>query len=121
MKIRTASSLLAGMAITWGIVAPAGAEPRPERPLPPGARPAPPLGQHPERPAPPVGQRPGPEAAAHHETVEQIRARLQAREEADRKRREAERKDPNTWEANREQRGDDWRNQVTSTWGQKTL
>jgi hypothetical protein len=66
---------------------------------------------------PPPGAMAAHDAAIRQETAEQVRARMQARFDADRAKRDADRKDQQKWKAEREQRADAWRNDMASTWG----
>jgi hypothetical protein len=57
------------------------------------------------------------EPPQHHETEAQIRARLQQEQDQKIAQREAARKDAHAWDANREQRAAQDRNEIASNWG----
>jgi Spy/CpxP family protein refolding chaperone len=113
MKIRTVVYVLFTGAASLALSAPASAQPHP-----PNWRPAPPTGEHHEpghddhRDAPPP-----PEHHEAHESEAQIRARVQAEQAQKFAQREAARKDARAWEASREQRAAQDRNETATTWG----
>ena len=118
MKIKSVISIVVVATAYAGLSSSALAQPQP-RPAPPlGVRPAPPLGV---RPAPPVGvdsHHDEHEREEHHdETEAQLRDRLQREHDADYQRRQAMRRNQAAWDAAREQRAIDARNQINATWG----
>lgn len=132
MKIKTSLSVLVALAAFAQLSASANAQPRPAPPV--GQRPVVPAPPVAARPLPPVGQRPDDRhlddhraddrhdareaaAIAHQETEEQIRLRLQQHQDAEVARRQAERRNLKEWNAKREQRALEARNELASTWG----
>jgi hypothetical protein len=105
--------------MTAALGASAGAQPRPLPPHGERPRPAPPSGERPEpgRPAPPANALAAHDAEVRKETADQVRARMQQREDQERAKRETERKDEQKWKADRSKRADDWRNDMASQWG----
>jgi hypothetical protein len=117
MKIRTMiSALLVAMA-SVGLSSVAIAQPRPAPPL--GVRPAPPMGADPRQDRENHKQEAEHKEAElqHQETEAQIRDRMLKQQEAERAQRQAARKDTRAWDAGREQRAAEARNQVNATWG----
>jgi len=116
MKLKSILSIVVVATASAGLSSSALAQPRPAPPI--GVRPAPPIGV---RPAPPIGEDRREEhhdaVVAHEETEAQLRDRLQREHDADYLRRQAARKDHAAWEAGREQRALEARNQVLATWG----
>src|SRR5579872_7172289 len=99
MKMRTRWSLVSAPLFLVALGAPVWAQPRPQPPMG-ERRPMPPAG---ERPMPGHPQPPANALAAHDEqirkeTAEQVRARMQQREDQERAKREADRKDQARWE-----------------------
>jgi hypothetical protein len=119
MKKRTTLDSLALSLLAAALAVPALAQPRPEPPRP---RPAPPAGERPApaRPTPPANALAAHDAAVRKETAEQVRARMQQREEQARAKREAERKNDAQWKADRSKRAEQWRSDMANQWG-KTL
>ena len=121
MKIKSVISILVVGAAYSGLSSSAFAQPRPAPPL--GVRPAPPIGVDPHR-DPHEAREEHREAEehrdaviAHQETEAQLRDRLQREHDAEYLRRQAARRDHAAWEAGREQRALEARNQVSATWG----
>ncbi len=115
MKLKSILSIVVVATASAGLSSSALAQPRPAPPI--GVRPAPPIGV---RPAPPIGEdhRDHHDAVvAHEETEAQLRDRLQREHDADYLHRQAARKDHAAWEAGREQRALEARNQILATWG----
>ena len=116
MKSRTMIGLFVVAVASVGLSSVANAQPRPAPPL--GVRPAPPVGvdprqEHEKRAAEDEHK----EALQHQETEAQIRDRLLKQQVAERAQRQAARKDTRAWDAAREQRAAEARNQVNATWG----
>lgn len=116
MKKRKALYPIAATLVAAAFAVPAWAQPRPE---PPRQRPAPPVGERPEpgRPVPPAGAMAAHDAAIRKETAEQVRARMQQREDQQRAKREAERKNDAQWKADRTKRAEEWRSDMANQWG----
>lgn len=116
MKLKSILSIVVVATASAGLSSSALAQPRPAPPI--GVRPAPPVGV---RPAPPIGEDHREEhreaVIAHEETEAQLRDRLQREHDAEYLRRQAARRDHAAWEAGREQRALEARNQILSTWG----
>jgi hypothetical protein len=120
MKIRTVVYVLFMAAGSLVLTAPASAQPHP-----PNWRPAPPTGEHRDpghddhRDAPPPSDEHHDNHDNHdnHESEAQIRARVQAEQAQRFAQRQAARKDAHAWEASREQRGAQDRNETATTWG----
>jgi hypothetical protein len=124
MKIKSVISILVVGAAFAGLSSSAFAQPRPAPPL--GVRPAPPIGVDPHR-----DMHDGHDARddhreavdhrdaviAHQETEAQLRDRFQREHDAEYARRQAARRDHAAWEAGREERAIEARNQVNATWG----
>ena len=121
MKMKAVSTLISATLLTAAFAAPAFAQPRPQPPHG-ERRPAPPTGERPEpgHPLPPANALAAHDAEVRKETADQVRARMQAREDQERAKREAERKDQSKWKADRSKRADDWRSDMANQWG-KTL
>jgi hypothetical protein len=118
MKLKSILSIVVVATASAGLSSSALAQPRPAPPI--GVRPAPPLGV---RPAPPIGEdrhEHHDAVVAHEETEAQLRDRLQREHDAEYLRRQAARRDHAAWEAGREQRALDARNQLLATWGPLT-
>jgi hypothetical protein len=79
----------------------------------------PPAGEHPMpgQPQPPAGALAAHDAEIRKETAEQVRARMQQREDQERAKREADRKNEAQWKADRAKRAEDWRNDMANQWG----
>ncbi len=118
MKKRKALYPLAATLVAAAVALPAWAEPRPEPPRP-RPRPAPPAGERaePGRPVPPANALAAHDAAVRKETAEQVRARMQQRQDQERAKREAARKNDTQWKADRTKRAEDWRNDMANQWG----
>ena len=117
MKTSTMIGMLV-VAMAWvGPSAIANAQPRPAPPL--GVRPAPPTGVDPRQEH--DNRKPDAEhkeaQLQHQETEAQIRDRLLKQQQLERAQRQAARKDTRAWDAAREQRAAEARNQVNATWG----
>src|SRR6516164_11668335 len=119
MKMRTALTLISATLMGAALGAPAWAQPRPLPPHGERPRPAPPAGERPEpgRPQPPPNALAAHDAEIRKETAEQVRARMQQREDQERAKRETDRKDEQKWKAERAKRADDWRNDMAQQWG----
>jgi hypothetical protein len=119
MKMRKESTLISLTLLATALAAPVWAQPRPLPPRDERPRPAPPAGERgePGRPMPPPNAHDAHDAEVRKETAEQVRARMQQREDQERAKREAERKDEQKWKADRSKRADDWRNDMASQWG----
>jgi hypothetical protein len=111
MKIRTVVCVMFIGVAALGLSTPAHAQPRP---LPPTG----------VRPAPPTGVRPHDEhedhkavAGEHRQTEAQIRARLQKEQDEKNAQRQTARKDTRAWDAAREQRATEDRNEIATNWG----
>jgi hypothetical protein len=122
MKMKAALTLISATVLTAAFAAPAFAQPRPLPPHGERQRPAPPAGERPEpgHPLPPGNALAAHDAEVRKETADQVRARMQAREDQERAKRETERKDQEKWKADRSKRAEDWRSDMASQWG-KTL
>jgi hypothetical protein len=119
MKMRTGLTLSTALLLGAALAAPALAEPRPLPPHGERPRPSPPAGERPEpgHPLPPQNALAAHDAEVRKETADQVRARMQAREDQERAKREAERKDQTKWNADRDKRAADWRSDMASQWG----
>jgi hypothetical protein len=116
MKKRTTLYSVALTLVGAALALPAAAQPRPE---PPHSRPTPPVGERPEpgRPVPPGNALAAHDAAIRKETAEQVRARMQQREDQERAKRETERKNDAQWKADRTKRAEQWRSDMANQWG----
>lgn len=111
-------SLVSAPLFLAALGAPVSAQPRPQPPMG-DRRPQPPAGERPMpgHPQPPANALAAHDAQIRKETAEQVRARMQQREDQERAKRETERKNESQWKADRAKRAEQWRNDMASQWG----